>query len=309
MSTVFLNHIVKTSLLALITLLLHKTLRKRLHPEQRLWLWLPLAVRSILPVDFISVAHALKINILPDSRTTDHRLIYIFFAIYLIGLVSGLLRYLYASRKLKSLLIKNRRALIHDEIPYPIYLSPYIENALVISSSGSYEIYIHPKYFENEKISRHILYHEAAHAVQHAPRYNLLRLVVLLLHWYNPLYWLCAREIAWDFECAADSLALEKLGEGETTSFAETLIDLSTVASVKAGPKLSSSNALFKNRREIKYRLLTLIECRNKKTKFYVLPLLVMLVLLAFLSTKVSSHDISKQAVLPPESKPVIQTK
>ena len=309
MFTLCLNHIYKTSLLAFVTLLIHKVMRKKLHPERRLWLWLPLTIRSVLPIDFINISYTPKLNILSDSYIINDRLIYMFFVIYFIGFVSGSLRYLHSSRKLKNLLLKNRRALIHDEIPYPIYLCSYIENALVISSSGSYEIYINPKYFENEKISRHILYHEAAHAVQHAPRFNLLRLVILLLHWYNPLFWLCAREVSWDFECAADSLALKKLGENEITSFAETLIDLTTVAKLKTSPELPSLNTFFKNRKEIKYRLLSLIESRKKKAKVYILPLLVMLVLLAFSSVKISSDLISNQAVLPPDSKPIIQTK
>lgn len=75
---------------------------------------------------------------------------------------------------------------------------------------------------------RHVFLHELAHV----KRWDLLGVwldqLTLLLHWFNPLVRLASKKMNEDREEACDALALSYLDEGETATYGETLLLLST---------------------------------------------------------------------------------
>ena len=70
----------------------------------------------------------------------------------------------------------------------------------------------------------HIIMHELAHFKRKDNLTNLLVIMGLILHWFNPIIWYIVSHMRLDRELACDAYVLEKLGEAEAVSYGMTLI-------------------------------------------------------------------------------------
>jgi len=71
---------------------------------------------------------------------------------------------------------------------------------------------------------RHILVHESMHIKRKDNGLKAIMLLVLCLHWYNPLVWLMAKCLASDLEGACDAAVLKQTGAEERKSYAASLL-------------------------------------------------------------------------------------
>ena len=71
---------------------------------------------------------------------------------------------------------------------------------------------------------KYILLHERAHMKRKDNFIRLLALVVVCLHWFNPLAWLILKLLYSDIELACDELVLSKCNEAERKEYAYTLL-------------------------------------------------------------------------------------
>jgi len=71
---------------------------------------------------------------------------------------------------------------------------------------------------------KYILLHERAHMKRKDNFIRLLALVVVCLHWFNPLAWLMLKLLYSDIELACDELVLSKCNEAERKEYAYTLL-------------------------------------------------------------------------------------
>ncbi|MBQ7398694.1 MAG: M56 family metallopeptidase [Clostridia bacterium] len=71
---------------------------------------------------------------------------------------------------------------------------------------------------------KYILLHERAHMKRKDNFIRLLALVVVCLHWLNPLAWLMLKLLYSDIELACDELVLSKCNEAERKEYAYTLL-------------------------------------------------------------------------------------
>lgn len=72
--------------------------------------------------------------------------------------------------------------------------------------------------------SKYILLHERAHMKRKDNFIRLLALVVVCLHWFNPLAWLMLKLLYSDIELACDEFVLSKCNEAERKEYAYTLL-------------------------------------------------------------------------------------
>jgi len=79
---------------------------------------------------------------------------------------------------------------------------------------------------EDETFSRYILCHEVCHYRQGDRLWIILRYVVLVLNWYNPLIWASFVLSGIDCELACDERALIELGQEEASSYGNMLLEL-----------------------------------------------------------------------------------
>ncbi|MBW8350842.1 M56 family metallopeptidase [Bacillus sp. IITD106] len=76
----------------------------------------------------------------------------------------------------------------------------------------------------SEKDLTFIFYHELAHFKHRDIGFNWLMILMLLLHWFNPLLWYCYSLMREDQELASDAFALSKIESDDPTGYGHTIL-------------------------------------------------------------------------------------
>ena len=100
---------------------------------------------------------------------------------------------------------------------------------------------------------RHIFAHEIGHYQRGDHWTNGLQLLVLSIHWFNPLTWYCVREARLDQEMAADEWALRRLGAAHRKAYGETLLKF--ISRQAGSGTLSTAVGIAENKAHLKDRL------------------------------------------------------
>ena len=89
-------------------------------------------------------------------------------------------------------------------------------------------VYLAPDTTEDGNRLRHVLTHEMCHRKHGDGLWSILRSILLVIYWINPLVWVAAVLSKRDCELACDEEALLILGEEERISYGETLLSIIT---------------------------------------------------------------------------------
>ena len=89
-------------------------------------------------------------------------------------------------------------------------------------------VYLTPDATEDAERLRHVLTHEICHKKHCDSLWSILRSILLVIYWVNPLVWTAAVLSKRDCELACDEEALLILGEEERISYGETLLSIIT---------------------------------------------------------------------------------
>ena len=139
-------------------------------------------------------------------------------------------------------------------------------------------IYVTPSCLEDETRLRHVLAHEEAH-LRHGDRlWSLVRCLCLIVWWFHPLVWVAASLSRKDCELAADEGAVKSLGEGERLAYGRTLLDI-VAQRTAPGSLLQTATTMHAGAKSLKKRIVQI--ANNKKMKWYVLVLAILLAVLA----------------------------
>lgn len=116
-----------------------------------------------------------------------------------------------------------------------------------------------PKFNSDEK--KYIFLHELVHLKRKDILINWIMTLLLIIHWFNPILWICFSKIKKDCEISCDAATLTYLNPIEYQKYGETLIKL-----IKIAPKThwSPGTAAIINKREIKRRIIMISKFRKK---------------------------------------------
>lgn len=89
-------------------------------------------------------------------------------------------------------------------------------------------VYLTQDIVEDKEKLRHVLTHEMCHKKHGDSFWSILRSVLLIIYWMNPLVWVAAVLSKRDCELACDEEALLMLGEEERIPYGETLLSIIT---------------------------------------------------------------------------------
>ena len=89
-------------------------------------------------------------------------------------------------------------------------------------------VYFPPDIAADETRLRHVLIHEMCHKRHGDGFWSLLRNLLLIVYWFDPLVWAAALLSKRDCELACDESAIRRLGEEERISYGETLLSIIT---------------------------------------------------------------------------------
>ena len=308
-----LSHSIKVTILIIVLLLAQHFLGKHLSSKLRFFMWFPILTRALIPLDLLP---ALPLNIfssqqfssfIPDPAVswTNSVLTVAYFS----GMLFFAIRFIMINHRLIKRLRVNRQPVQADHIPLPVYISPLVPSACLISSGGEVVIYINPVLFADKEKAHHILMHEVSHAIQRDPLWNRLRAVILVIHWFNPFVWYAATCFIRDSECACDERTITAIGKEQKSRYARTLLSLILPAGVEKYQPYCQANSIQVNRQEMKIRLVMLANGKST-SKFITLALALILAVSLFVSFSANSlaqAAATKDAVLPPFPAPIIQ--
>jgi beta-lactamase regulating signal transducer with metallopeptidase domain len=152
---------------------------------------------------------------------------------------------------------------------------------------------------ENETALKHILTHEMQHIKRFDNLTNLIALLLLCLHWFNPIVWLSKVLLSKDIEAACDEGALRELGEQSKCEYAESLL-------LMAQHNHSLSPALFVafGESEVKSRIKGILKYKKTTVLSIVLVAILICVVCLFFATN-SFTKIPAKSVLSNSSKPI----
>ena len=80
--------------------------------------------------------------------------------------------------------------------------------------------------YEDDETIRYIFLHELSHYKRNDILFNYILLVVMSIHWFNPIVWFLFNKIRQDIEIGADELATKELNKSEKKEYGMVLINL-----------------------------------------------------------------------------------
>lgn len=170
------------------------------------------------------------------------------------------------SRKLHN----TRRPVPCEGYPLPVYETPYPATPCLFGLVFP-KVYLTPEAARNNELRRHALAHELTHFRHGDHVWSALRVLCLVIHWYNPLVWAAALLSRRDAELACDEATIRALGEEERVAYGKTLIGMTCVkrdpksflitATTMLGSKGSLKERVTAIARKPKNALLAVISC------------------------------------------------
>jgi beta-lactamase regulating signal transducer with metallopeptidase domain len=112
---------------------------------------------------------------------------------------------------------KNVQVLQSADINTPIVMG-WLAPVLLIPDELELEL--------DQKELRFVFLHEMAHVKRQDILFNWMVNIVQILHWFNPILWLCSRLIRTDMEASCDAMVLSKLSQSDRHPYGNTLIKL-----------------------------------------------------------------------------------
>jgi bla regulator protein BlaR1 len=149
---------------------------------------------------------------------------------------------------------------------------------------------------------RHIFLHELAHVKRRDISLNLLTVLLLALHWFNPLLWYAVSQMKRDQEVACDALALKHLSSEHYKDYARTLLKL--LETLTDPIRVAGAAGISSSKKEMKRRITMITKHKKITAQNTVLGLAVIMVLSGCTLTgaKLSSTSAPKKVVIPSAS-------
>ncbi len=177
--------------------------------------------------------------------------------LWLTGTVMLLIYALIRNYRLARFLHRTRK-------PYAegVYVAPALPSSCLFGVLDPV-IYITNEVASDAQALRHVLAHEQAHRRHGDHIWNLLRIGVLALHWFNPLVWWACALSKRDAEMAADTAAIATLAPQERFDYGETLLNMLNCAAPR-NTWFSCSTTMITTKRALRERIEAIV--KNART-------------------------------------------
>lgn len=196
-----------------------------------------------------------------------------FIRIWVCGVAILVIAFAASNVRFSSRLRRSRKPLEAKVSALPVYISDETDTPCLFGLLHP-AIYLTQDAAENATILRHTVEHETTHFRHGDNFWSVLRVVCLILHWYNPLVWWAAFLSRDDAELACDEATIRRIGEAERAEYGRTLIRMTCQ---KRAAFLIAATTMTGSKSSIKERI-TLIA---KKPKLFI-SAVIAVVLVAF---------------------------
>lgn len=161
--------------------------------------------------------------------------------LYMILFIVSLLRFKVKVRNARNIrdreiknIFKSIKRRLNLKIGISLLVSSKVKSPCVCGIFKT-KIYIPEEIYNKKDIEQltHILFHELVHCKRKDLYINILSIVAVSIHWFNPLVYKMVRKYKEYRECAVDAYVLEYLGEDKGYNYGMTLINLSKMLAVR----------------------------------------------------------------------------
>lgn len=248
---------VSTSIIIIALIFFAPFLNKRYAARWKYWLWVVLAFRLIIPIDWtgsfqqfvIPVPHQVTAPITPltgggipialqaGNNNTGITLLDLIIMIWIIGCIMYLSVHLLSYLHYKKQIMKNGVPIINGRILNQlkslqedlrikniITVIYYREAASPMIIGFFHPILVLPENDYNQEEMFFILKHELIHLKRHDVCFKLLFLIAAALHWFNPIIYLMQREAGIDMELSCDERVIRGMTYDVKKAYTETLL-------------------------------------------------------------------------------------
>ena len=153
--------------------------------------------------------------------------------VWYVGIALMALAFLVSNGWFARKLHKTRTPMTVSDYPLPVFVTGYPATPCLFGLIRS-KVYLTPEAARDSNLRRHVLAHELTHFRHGDHAWSALRVLCLVIHWYNPLVWVAAVLSKRDAELACDEATIRTLGEDERIAYGRTLIGMTCV---KRDPK------------------------------------------------------------------------
>lgn len=181
---------------------------------------------------------------------------------------------------------RSRREIPRPGCPLRVYVTEAVDTPCLFGPVKP-AIYLTAGAPWDEKAMEHILTHELTHYRHGDHIWAVLRCVCLVLHWYNPLVWVCAGLSRRDGELACDEASIRTLGEDRRTEYGRTLIEMT--CQKPGGMAGLAATTMVCSKKSLRERIQLL--ARHPKTAAYTLVLVILVAALAVGCTFTDAPD------------------
>ncbi|SKC84945.1 M56 family metallopeptidase [Maledivibacter halophilus] len=147
----------------------------------------------------------------------------------------------------------------------------------------------------NNKELYHVLLHELAHYKRKDHFGNLLGLLALSIHWFNPIVWICIKRMRQDRELACDSYVLEVIGEKEAISYGNTIIEF--LKHFSLSKKQSNLLIFYKPNNQFERRIKMIKNFKKGSYKISIASIIFFIIIGTFILTNAVTGENDKNLI------------
>ncbi len=209
---------------------------------------------------------------------------------------------------------RSRKLLKNVDSRLPVYVTAAVQSPCMFGLVSP-AIYLPGTAWEKENL-HFVLRHENMHFVHGDHLWAYLRLLVLCVHWYNPLVWLASALSRQDGELACDAAAVADLDDRGRQNYGRALIQVSAhIGFVKNGFGLVAS--MSGSKRCLRERILRIAQkpMMKPRTVLAVLAAVVISVMMTFTGRSAAAEETEgggelplEDAKAPAEEEPEVET-
>lgn len=131
---------------------------------------------------------------------------------------------------------------------------------------------------ENDSTLKYIFLHELSHYKRLDLVFNYILVLVLSIHWFNPVVWVLFNKVRQDIELGADELATKRLDKNERKEYGMTLINL--IKNCTKENYTASMLCISDNEKNLERRILMI----KGKTKTAIIAIIITIVVLGIVA-------------------------
>lgn len=165
-------------------------------------------------------------------------------------------------------------------------------NSPILTGVWKRKIYLPKKLIEQTGNGElvHILLHELVHWKRRDTLWNLVFLLAISFHWFNPLVWIASQKMKEDWEMSCDMAVLEVIGEDNAISYGNAILQVVKFQN-KRLKGLLCQTAFYGNRKQTKRRIMMINKFRSgMSTKITVVAVLLCILLGVVTLTDATSY-------------------